>query len=127
MSDVPTYIRPKLAHVDPGGTDWGGLVLIAAAIAAVGGLVLFIAAHLVLLAACTGAFVAVMSAVIVVFRRAASPRRWAEYRYPKPPVTIPAPRPARALPAPRPRAIEAPRAVTEPSPHVNRDAVPRVP
>jgi len=122
---VPTYIRPKLAHVDPGGTDWGGLVLIAAAIAAVGGLVLFIAAHLVLLAVCAGVFIAVMSAVIVMFRRAASPRRWAEYRYPEPTVRIPPARPAQAILAP-PLAIEPARILPAQPGEVNRTRNPHV-
>lgn len=105
---MPTYIRPKLAHVDPGGADWGGLVLIAAGIATAAALVAFILAHLVLLAAAAGVFAVVMGAVIVAFRRAASPRRWAEYRYPEPTVRIGEPGTAQAISAPRPRAIEAP-------------------
>jgi hypothetical protein len=106
---MPTYYRPKVAHVDPGGADVGSLVLIAAAIATAAAVVLFVLAHLVLLAVCAAAFVAVIGGLCVVFRRAASPRRWREYRYPRPTVRVEAARAAQAIAAP-PRAIEAPRA-----------------
>ena len=107
---MPTYYRPKVAHIEPGGADPGGLVPAAAAIAAAAAVVVFIIAHLVLLAVVAGVFVAVMAAVAVAFRKAASARKWAEYRYPEPPVRVTAARPAQALPAPPP-AIEAPGAI----------------
>ena len=104
---MPTYIRPRVAHIDPGGADVGGLVLIGAAIGAAAAVILFALAHLVLLAVVAGVFIAVMGAVVVVFRRAASPRRWREYRYPKPTVRIERPRAAGELSAP-PLAISRP-------------------
>jgi hypothetical protein len=102
---VPTYYRPRVAHIEPGGASIGGLVLIAAGLGVAAAVVLFVFAHLVLLAVCAAVFAAVMGAVIAVMRRAASPRRWAEHRYPKPTVRIPAAESARELSAP-PLAIE---------------------
>ncbi len=45
----------------------------------------------------------------------------------RPPVRLVRSRPVQGLPASRPRAIGAPRAVAQPSPHVNRERIPRVP
>jgi hypothetical protein len=121
VSDVPTYYRPKMAHVEPGGADIGGLVLIAAVLGAAAAVALFIAAHLVYFAVCAAVFAAVMGAVIVVFRRAASPRRWAEYRYPEPTVRIEAPEPVQAITAP-PLAIGPARILPAQPGEVNRTA-----
>ena len=111
---MPTYIQPKVAHVDPGGADVGGLVLIAAAVGTAAAVVVFVLAHLALLAVCAAVFIAVIGGLGVAFRRAASPRRWREYRYPQPSVTIPPAGPAQAISAP-PRAIEAPRIIPAPA------------
>jgi hypothetical protein len=111
VSDVPTYYRPKLAHVDRGGADVGRLVLIAAGIAAAAAVVAFVAAHAVLLAAAAGVFVAVIGGLAAWFRWAASPQRLRARYCLRPAVRVPAARPPQAIPAPRPRAIEAPRTV----------------
>lgn len=106
MSDVPTFIKPARVDVIE-GSGIGGLVLIAAVIAAAAAVLLFALAHLELLAVCAAVFAAVMAAVIVAMRRAASPHRWAEYRYPRPVATVPAARPARTISARQPKAIGA--------------------
>jgi len=106
---MPSYIRPARVDVTEGGT--GGLVFIAAAIATAAAVVLFVLAHLVLLAVCAGVFVTVMGAVLTAMQWAASPRRLRQHLHPRYTASVPARRPARVLPAPRPRPIEAPRTV----------------
>lgn len=71
---MPTYIKPKMAHVEPGGADWGGLVLIGAGVLAAAALVAFIVAHLVLLAVCLGVFIVTMGGLVVAMRMAVSGR-----------------------------------------------------
>src|SRR5258707_796233 len=73
---MPTYYRPRIAHVDPGGADVGGLVLVVAAVA---GVVAFVLAHLVVVAVCVGVLVAVPVGSALAMRRLIQPRgirRW---------------------------------------------------
>ena len=71
---MPTYIKPKLAHVEPGGADWGAVALAGAGVVAAAAVAAFIFAHLVLLAVCLGVFVAVMGGLVVAMRVAVSGR-----------------------------------------------------
>jgi hypothetical protein len=127
---MPVYHRPRQAIITEDGGGGQGLILLLALggmVLVVASLAMFILAHLALLAVCAAVFVGVIGGLAVVFRQAASPRRWREYRYPRPTVRLTEAEAARVISAPQLRAIEAPRAVTDQSPHVNRDAVPRVP
>ena len=83
-------------------------VVVPVAVAAV--VVVFVLAHLALLAGCAAAFVVVMGGVIAGMRWVASPRRMRQQLHPQAVRrTLPA-APARAITAP-PRAIEAARVI----------------
>lgn len=76
---MPTYYRPRMAHVDPGGPDWGALALIAAGVAAAAAVVAFALAHLILIAAAVAVLAAVPIGTAMVMRRFIEPRgirRW---------------------------------------------------
>lgn len=121
---MPTYYRPKVAYIDPGGRGTGALVLIAAVLAAAAAVVAFIVGHPELLAVCAAVFVTVMGGIIAAMRWVASParlRRQLHPRYTAPPIAA---RPAQALPAAR-RAIEAPRTLPAAA-AVNRERARRV-
>ena len=105
---MPTYIRPARVDITGGGRGIGGLVLIAAGLAAAAAVAMFVLAHLALLAGCAAAFLAIMGAVIAAMRWVASPKRLRRQLHPQYPARVAAPRPAQAIPAPQPRAIEAP-------------------
>ena len=108
---MPTYHRPKVAYIDPGGRDVGALVLLAAAAVAAFAVATFVLAHLVLLAAAAATFVVVMGGVIAAMRWVASPRRLRQQHYGRATVRVLPSRPSQGIPAARPRAIEAPRTV----------------
>lgn len=69
---MPTYYRPRVAHIDPGGADVGGLLALAAAAVAIGAVVLFVFAHLLLLAVCAAVFVTAIGGFAVWTRRFAT-------------------------------------------------------
>jgi hypothetical protein len=103
---MPTYIRPARVEITEGG-GLSGLVLILVTAGAVGAVVLFIAAHIELLAVCVCAFVTVMGGLAAWSRWLASPKRFRQRHYPGPAVRIDAARLVQALSAPRRKAIGA--------------------
>jgi hypothetical protein len=120
---MPTYIRPARVDITEGSSGIGGLVLIAAAVGAVAAVVAFIAAHIVLLAVCAGAFVAVMGGLAVWFRWLSSPRRLQQH-LPAIRASVAAPRAAQPISA-APRAMR--RQLSEPWPVVSLEKVPASP
>jgi hypothetical protein len=67
---MPTYVRPRVAIIDPGGGfDPGAAVLIGAAVVALGAVAAFVMAHLVLIAIYAGILAVVGIAGICVLRR----------------------------------------------------------
>ncbi len=125
---MPTHPCP---HHCPSGSGGGGgaavlgvlvLVLIAAAVARPVIHAAEIALQiLVITAGCLAAAALVATAAVVAVRLR---RRQLAAR---PPVRLVSSRPVPPIPASRPRAIQAPRAVADPSLHVNRERSPRVP
>ena len=103
---MPSYIRPARVDITEGGIGIGGLILIAAAVAAVGVVVVFIAARILLLAVCAAVFVAGIGGFLAWTRWAASPQRLRAHYYSRPVVRVIPARPAAPISAPQRKVIE---------------------